>query len=147
MKQTGLKKDNMGTIHNVKKKTSTIRFLMKRLKIDEETKEEIVYDLTNGRTSHVSELFENESTALLKRLMNETGMDKSPAVKMRRKIISMAHEMRWEYNGGQINMEKINEWCIKFGYLHKELNKYTEQELPALVTQFEQVYHSYLKGI
>lgn len=67
---------------------------------------------------------------------------------MRRKIISMAHEIGWHnlVNGKwQIDMRSLNNWCLQHSYLKKELNKYTTDELPKLVSQFERVYKSFLK--
>ncbi|MCH5690020.1 hypothetical protein LWM68_40845 [Niabella sp. W65] len=41
--------------------------------------------------------------------------------------------------------KRVDEWMIKFSYLHKKLNKYTFEELPKLVSQFEAFYKSTLK--
>lgn len=65
--------------------------------------------------------------------------------KMRKKIISMAHELGWQYyseNRSKLcaDMNAINAWCIKYGHKHKNLDDYTYVELPTLVSQFEQMY-------
>lgn len=70
---------------------------------------------------------------------------------MRKKIIALAHQMGWSSihpaSGNKIaDMARINAWCEKYGYLHKKLNDYTVDELPKLVTQFVNLYNSFLKG-
>jgi hypothetical protein len=70
---------------------------------------------------------------------------------MRKKIIALAHQMGWSKihpgSGNKIaDMQRIDEWCNKYGYLHKRLNQYTIEELPKLVTQYQNLYNSFLKG-
>jgi hypothetical protein len=70
---------------------------------------------------------------------------------MRKKIIALAHQMGWSAihpsSGNKIaDMPRINNWCVQYGYLHKELNAYTLEELPKLVTQYQNLYNSFLKG-
>jgi hypothetical protein len=79
--------------------------------------------------------------------------------RMRNKILSMAHEMGWNLTPGpspqerggmqkpKIDMAHVNAWCTRHGYLHKPLDDYTHSELPKLVSQFEEVYKSYLKAV
>ena len=63
----------------------------------------------------------------------------------RKKIMSLAHSMRWEMKDGRVNIDKINEWCIKYGQYHKPLNYHTVDELAHLVSQFEKLYNSFLQ--
>lgn len=109
-------------------------------------KEDIVYDYSNGRTEHLTEMDYNETMALVKYLQSVSG-DDNPADRMRRKILSMAHEMHWEHKGGRIDMGRVNNWCVLFSGKKKPLNAFKLSELPALVTQFEIVYRDFLKGI
>lgn len=82
--------------------------------------------------------------------------------KMQRKIIAMAHEIGWhklpshlgegqevrlEKGRLKIDMQKINNWCVKKSYLHKEFNRYTYSELPRLVAQFEEMHRYYLTNL
>lgn len=122
-------------------------------------KEDIVEGFTNGRTKHISEMYPAEFSALvlhLQALAPKTKKDIS-AEKMRRRIISMAHEMGWHAvkDGRYIlnadgkpkaDMKRIDAWCVKYGHGAKKLNKYTYDELPTLVTQFEKAHSSYLKS-
>lgn len=47
----------------------------------------------------------------------------------------------------KVDMDHVNAWCIKHGYLKKKLDNYTYSELPKLVSQFEEVYRGYLRSI
>ena len=115
-------------------------------------KEDIIMGASNERTISTRELTSDEANALIKYLKQQDP-DEQKAEKMRRKIISMAHEMGWasttlSHQGKpKVDMERIDNWCVKYGFLHKKLNQYLYTELPRLVTQFESVYQSFLKGI
>jgi hypothetical protein len=107
----------------------------------------IVYGFTNGRSESCKDLSFEEAAEMIDYLKSQ---DKTGpgANKMRRKIISLAHEMHWHLNGTQaIDMPRLNGWCQKYGYLHKKLNDYTYKELPKLLTQFQLLYKDYLTNI
>lgn len=107
-------------------------------------KETLVLAFSNGRCKSSKELTLQEAGALITHLKSLDGSHK-----MRRKIISMAHELGWKIPGTKkIDMDAINEWCKKYGFGKKELNEYTEQELPKLVTQFQNgPYKHYLHNL
>lgn len=130
-----------------KKQNAMIGYLVTRLAIDPETKEELIYNHTAGRTVSIRELSKIEAEKVIKFLTSQGRVTETPASRMRRKIISMAHELGWKVPGGKVNMERLNEWCIKYGYLSKPLNKYRTDELTGLVTQFEKVYLDHLRNI
>lgn len=104
------------------------------------------YDYSNGRTESSKELTWLEIDRIIRDLEHDFKQF-DQANTMRRKIISMAHEMDWEFPGHKADMARISAWCEKFGYLHKPLNKYSYKELPRLVTQFESVYNTFLEAI
>jgi hypothetical protein len=91
----------------------------------------------------------NEAAALIGHLKSLDNEEKG-STKMRNKIISMAYEMNWTKASKDgalgIDMDHVNNWCKSYGYLKKKLDNYTYKELPQLVSQFEGVYKSYLKG-
>lgn len=113
--------------------------------------ENIVLGFSNQRTAHISELSSSECNALIAWLKSQD-IDEQRAEKMRRKIIAIARSMGWELNVVQPNgsiikkadMQRIDEFCVKKGYLHKKLNQYLYHQLPTLVSQFEAVQKSYL---
>lgn len=107
-------------------------------------KANIVQAFTGGRTTHSSEMSSSEAAALIGHLKSLNPVN-NRADKMRNKILSMAHEMQWEKDG-RIDMDHLNNWCLAKSYLKKKLDEYEYAELPKLVTQFEQVYKSHLKG-
>ena len=71
--------------------------------------------------------------------------------RMRRKIIGLLREFNpqrfevWSQEKGRMvaNMEAIEAFIIKHGYLHKSLNDYRYHELPELVSQIEKINQWY----
>lgn len=109
--------------------------------------EELAFSFTDGRTMRVSKMYSHEAWELIQHLEEDNGKQPTSFVKMQRKILSMAHEQNWKNFDGKVNMERVNNWCIKYGFEHKPFNSYTEAELPALVTQFESMYAKHLNTI
>ena len=110
-------------------------------------KENIVAGISDGRTTSTRELTPQEAIDLIKYLKNQDQSEIAADV-MRKKIISLAHEMGWHVAGTRkADMRRIDEWCKKFGYGKKSLDNYHYNELPKLVSQFESVYKSFLNGI
>lgn len=139
--------------------------LLAKLGIDRSTDdgrenfEDMVYKATNGRTTHSSKMLITECQAVINNLKVMQGQRvqevKTPAPefensaenKMRRKILSICREMGPQWYRSGYNWEHINKWLFKYGYLHKGLNEYTKEELPKLITQFENLLKShYAKG-
>lgn len=109
-------------------------------------KESIVNAFTGGRTTSTKVMSDKEAVALIAHLQS-LDTDVASAEKMRNKILYYGHEMNWRLPGTErIDMQRVNNWCIKFGYLKKPLDAHTQKELPQLLSQFEQVYKSYLKN-
>ena len=65
---------------------------------------------------------------------------------MRRKIIALFAKMGYLNDDGRVDMGRVYWWVKKHGYLKKNLNEYTQKELPVLVTQAEKVYISYIES-
>lgn len=109
-------------------------------------KADIVGSFSAGRTDSVKGLRFEEAAALIGHLKSLDPVDRS-ADKMRNKILSMAHELGWitPLPEPRVDMEHVNAWCIKHGYLKKKLDDYTYTELPKLVSQFEEVYRDFIK--
>ena len=128
-----------------------------------QAKEDIVMEASKGRTISVKELTFPEASELisaLKKIQPAKVVDKAdPCHKMRGKILSHAHELGWHKKDkdgivsrdkatqkAKIDFERVNNWCIQYGFGKKRLDKYTYEELPKLVWQFQQAYKQYLKG-
>jgi hypothetical protein len=108
---------------------------------------------SNGRTDRSSKLFAAECGALIDHLEASLGLtaiaptpeQEEQAEKMRRKILSLAHEMRWQLPGTEkVDMARVNAWCQTYTKTKKHFNHYSHKELVALVTQFKIVYKKYL---
>lgn len=141
-----------------------MHILLKQTK-QEGYKTDIVMGFTGGRTESSRAMTDQEAMLMIEHLENlqKGGSTAQPVIAyggkrcgktqgatetMKRKIISMAHECGWKMPGGKIDMNAVNSWCVKFGYLHKPLDDHTYQELPKLITQFESgPYLSHIKKI
>lgn len=111
----------------------------------------LILGFTKGRTDKSNEMSMDEAQELITYLkVFITNKDKlqlhqdEAANQMRRKIISMSHRIGWTTQPGKVDMDSINTWCREKSYLKKELNNYTYNELPKLVTEFQQVYKYYI---
>jgi len=127
----------------------TIHVLLNKQGLKDQ-KDSIVETFTNGRTISSREMMKDEAAALIGHLKSLEPTEKG-ALKMRNKILSMAHEMRWTKPSGSgvhiVDMDHVNSWCKSRGYLKKPLDQYLYAELPKLVSQFEAVYKDFLKGV
>lgn len=115
-------------------------------------KESIVESFSGGRTTSLRELRITEAQMLIGHLKSLEPSN-ARAERMRNKILSIAHEMGWYTSPTspraerKLDMRRVNNWCLKYGYLHKLLDEYTYEELPKLVTQFEEVYKDMLRKV
>jgi hypothetical protein len=116
-------------------------------------KANLVFGFTSGRSESSRDMNDAEAREMILYIKTQQAKQEAPANKMRRRIISMAHEMHWHSLGQapgdspKIDMARLDGWCRKYGYLHKKLNDYTYLELPKLVTQFKGVYDDFIKKI
>jgi len=69
--------------------------------------------------------------------------ENSPENKMRRKIISLFRLMGYTADA----VDAVKGWAKTKGYLKKELNSYTANELPELVSQAEIMYQKHLTEV
>lgn len=92
-----------------------------------------------GRTDSTKDLSDDEAFQLIERLQKQAFDDHKRGNSMRRKIIGIAHELGWEEEDGSPDLARIDAFCSKRGAYHKPLNKHKYNELPTLVTQFEQL--------
>lgn len=107
----------------------------------------IVAGFTGGRAESTTDMYSHEANAMIKHLKS-LDADEQKADVMRKKIISMAHEMGWRLPGTtEADMKRIDKWCVQYGKCHKKINSHLLKELPDLVTQFEMVYKKHLNGI
>lgn len=105
------------------------------LGIDEEMRRDLIWAQTNGRTASLREVNRNEADSIIKYLTELSGND---ANRLRKKMLSVAHKLGW-VNDDKVDVNRVNNWCVKYGYLHKPFNHYTSKELIKLITQFKQL--------
>lgn len=121
-------------------------------------KEELVLDASEGRTRSSRDLTKEEAKQLLTSLNDYTvdkAQDKTPMLK---KLFAMCHEMGWITKKMIIGEDgkmkegkdyaRVYSWVEAHGYLKKKLNRYTYNELPKLISVFEEkIYKPYLKNL
>lgn len=125
-----------------KEQSVRLHTILGKLQIDAEGKADLVFAITKGREKSTTGLTQLECIALINDLQEKLPKNESKADKMRKKILSTCHEMRWTIDG-KVDFERLDHYLKKYGYKHKELNEYTEQELPMLVTQFDNLLISF----
>ncbi len=119
--------------------------LLSKLNLQEDQKRDLIYKATSGRGDHTRDMTFEEAKDLIQYLniqANEAGN------RMRKKILHYCHLMQWYISGtNKLDFARIDRFCIKSGFKHKEFNKYSPKELPTLITQFEEVYKHYIKSL
>lgn len=111
--------------------------------IDDNTRHDLVYYWTDGRTTSSRELYENEISDLIWKIEHDfafsTDLKRSVdmlqqlALKQKRSVV-LAIAQRCGIHGGT-DFEKFNAWMEARSILKKRLNKYTFEELDELVQQ------------
>ena len=131
-------------------KLKAINTLISRYGIDKETKAMMVEGISLGRCSSSKELTDEEGVLLLQHLKDNDPHRKA-IEKMKGKMFYYCHEMGWTKTNSTgrkvVDMQRLDDWCKSRSYLKKKLDWYNYKELPKLVTQFEQVYSSFIETL
>lgn len=132
------------------KQKATIATMCQKLGLDKEMKKQLVNDISYGRTTTSKELtIEEAQTLILHLIRTNRANDGGKRDKMVGKIFYYAHELGWttlrQAQGDKparrvADGQRVDEWMVKYSYLHKKLNRYTFEELPKLVSQLEAFY-------
>lgn len=128
------------------KQIGMVRILINKAGLGKQ-KEDLVWSFSSERTVHLSELDQKETEEIVKYLRGLTGQIDNPSDKMRRKILSFAHELHWELPDGRVDMSRLNNWLLKYSPSKKPLDVLSSSELVVVVSQLESVYKDFLKGI
>lgn len=111
-------------------------------------KADLALSYSNGRTESLKAMTHDETVELVKYLNDMLGLTENPAARMRRKILSIAHELHWELPGtNRIDMERVDKWCIAHTGAKKPLDGLSISELNKAVTGITIYYRQFLKGI
>jgi hypothetical protein len=119
---------------------------------------EIVLEYTGGRTENSSEMTTEEVLALirdLEKFQKDRGAPLNDFQKgdaMRKRVLSLFHQYGFTIYSREkrkmiVDFERLDNWMVKYSYLHKKLNKYKYSELPKLVSQVEQFVIKYIKAV
>lgn len=121
-------------------------------------KRAIIADISNGRTTSTKGLLRTELQEWIN-AMRVAGRKPQPVANDPRKkmvgnIIAMAHEMgvirRTTKVVPGVGLKTVNDyiglkkWMLERSYLKKPLDDYTYDELPKLVSQYKNIYLSWL---
>lgn len=115
--------------------------LLRRLGLNDD-KEEIIFNFTNGRTSHISSMTHEEFGKFIEAL-DPNVKDKK---EMTGKVLSVAHELGWELANGKVNMDKIDQFCMKRTPAKKALDRQSKEELIVTVTIFKKLEKGLIEG-
>ena len=100
-----------------------------------DNKRELVYEVSDHRTTSCKELTYPEVTRLIGYLEDVSGADK-----LRRKVFALAYQAGIIYGDTpedkKMNTAKLNRFLIERGAIKKELSKMTQPELIKTVRQF-----------
>lgn len=120
-----------------------ISVLMKKNGFSPESVAQMCQEVSFGDTDRPEELNTHKCSKLIEMLNF-----RNPSVpdKMRKRILSMAHELGWRTPDHKVDVARVDRWCRDYGYLKKGFNDHARFELPKLVSQFEQMYEKAMKG-
>lgn len=122
---------------------------------------ELIEQFTEGKNSSLKELSPQEynhftewlHTTFIKSAINKPQSaitnkfdPKNPLNIMRRKLLALFYKMGYQ-NEGKTDVKAVDTWCRKYGQFHKGLNEMNGSELPAVITQAEKMYKTYLEGV
>lgn len=125
--------------------------LLTKAGIDNDTRHELVYSWTNGRTESTRDLSEGELADLVWKIENDhsfssnlkrtAGAIKELAIKEKRSTVLAIAQRTGIHEG--TSFEKFNHWMETRSILKKRLGKYTFEELDELVKQMHALEANY----
>ena len=128
--------------------------LLSKAGVDEETRHDLVYSWTAGRTQSTTELYEQELTDLIWKIENDAffaGNIRHTANAMleleikRKRSVVLAVAQRVGIHTGT-DFDKFNAWMEARSILKKRLSKYTFEELDELISQMHQLEANFKKS-
>jgi hypothetical protein len=105
------------------------------------TKDELVHEFTNGRTTRLSEMYETEAINLNKYLKGEFSdvLDRK-----RKRVIAQCRECGWVLPGDKADMPRIEKWIYETFEIN--FNDMDAQDLSKAIVAAENMKRGYLKS-
>lgn len=110
-----------------------------------EQKESLVYQYTNERTTHISEMSQGEALELLAKL-NEGDKPEDQRAKMIRLCYSLGYQMQLVGEDGKIDKPRFDALIQRLSPQHKDIGSHSYEELKMLCTVFRKYYNEWLKS-
>lgn len=116
--------------------------LCRSLNIDKDSQRQLIWQHTNGKTASVasgSTMTKAEMNNLLKWLRKQKQGSVDETVSLRRKVISLLHQLGWETATGKVDWSRFNRFLASpnSAVAPKHLNNYQKAELHLLKKQLE----------
>lgn len=144
----------MNTMKRTISSNKRLYALITELGIDAETKETMIYNYTNGRTVHTSELTESEARQLIEKLEASIAKKKPQnrvqdelCQKLRRNVFKLMYDIGL-ISGNMDGNEKlayINTWIKNKLKLDKDLNTLSLDELTTFIRQLQAIRRNYIQ--
>lgn len=110
---------------------------------------EIISDFTEGKKSSLTQLSPWEYKELVRTLgatISKEFKQDDKLDRQRKQVIANLANSGF-VKEGKADMQRINEWCVKYGHLNKPLNDYVGVNLSKLIVQSEKVYTKFLDSL
>lgn len=119
------------------------------------SRHELIESFTEGKKNSLKQLTAREYNEFIQWLnrQNQTQHQKqdwkqSKENVMRRKVISLLKSIGYSTAENKADMARINQWCIDYGHLHKELKEYkTTTDISKLLFQAEEMYRKHVESL
>lgn len=113
-------------------------------------RDEWIEQFTEGKKNGLTQLTPNEYRefiVFMNQILKTESVQKDRELVQRRKVIALFAQMGYVTEDLKSDMQRIHNWCIQYGHLHKDLNHYTGADLTKLVTQAQEVYNTFIHDI
>ncbi len=134
------------TTEQRKQKQRQLMMLLNRLGIDNDTRHDLVYSWTNGRTSSSRLLTDDELVNLVWKFQNDLNSRNTSmyveSEKRKKRSTVLAIAQRCGIHEGT-SFDRFNRFMLERSILQKDLYKYNLEELDELIKQFRGIERNY----
>lgn len=126
--------------------------VLSKSRIDEDSRHDLVYSWTSGRTASTKELYDREMDDLIWKISNDFNFRNqlNPNLEIERRnkratVLAIAGRVGF-FPEGSSNFVAFNSFMVNNSILKKRLEKYLLDELDALIKQFRAIEANYNKS-